>query len=167
MPVSTQYPSMVLESHETRTETFGDFIVAGVAHRGTAVDRDALWAEFERMTDDLGGKTIGRNRYGVYFDIDEDDGEFTYVAGVPVDSVDDLPPEMTNVEIPEATYAVFSTDVDAVDEVTVDIHNQEFGNVDHDHEVGVLVEQYETDVNPAHRDTALEFYVPLLDEDET
>lgn len=156
---------MVLESHEPRTETYGDFMVAGVAHSGNELDKTALWADLEEHEEDLEGNVVDDDYYGVYYDIDEDEGTFTYVAGVRVDSKDGLPPELTVVDVPETTWAVFATTGEALEDFTVDVEEGEFGDVDHDEGIGVMVERYDPDASPAELETDLEFYVPVEPED--
>ena len=157
---------MVLETHEPRSETDGGFTIAGVAKRDTDVNTRELWSSLDEYAEHLGEHTVSDEPYGVIYDIDERNGVFTYVAGYRVDSTDGLSPELTVVDVPETTYAVFETTVDAIDDVVVDIHEGEFGNVDHDREVGVLVQRYESTASPSLGETDVEFLVPLEAEND-
>lgn len=56
----------------------------------------------------------------------EDNGEATYMLGVIVNDFNDVTDDMITVEVPEATYAVFSTP--PVNTIT-EIENNEFANV--------------------------------------
>lgn len=145
----------------TETERHGDFLVAGVAHRGTDVDESALWRELDDYEDDLRDAAVGDDRFAVMFDVDQDSGEFTYVAGREVGSADDLSPELTVVEIPDAIYAVFEAEAETVDEMVARIHEEELHHDDADDSVNSPVfERFGTGERPtegAHR----EIYVPV------
>ncbi|MFC7140864.1 GyrI-like domain-containing protein [Halosimplex aquaticum] len=155
---------MVLDTEETETERHGNFLVAGVAHRGTDVDEAALWASLDDYADDLEDAAISDDYYAVMYDVDTDSGEFTYVAGREVDSADDLSPELTAVEIPQATYAVLRPDYETVDEMVVQIHEEELDSRDDGDGVhSPIFERYGADSDPttvADR----EIYVPVRDE---
>lgn len=152
---------MGLERTEPQTEAHGGFTVAGVAHRGTDFDQAALWRSLDDYADDLDDVTVGNARYGVLFDLDENSGEFTYVAGVEVESNPDLPPELTVVEIPEATYAVYAATADTVAEVVAEMRDGHVGESDRDTVPGPLFERYDPDENPADPHAPLEFCVPV------
>ncbi|WP_415379575.1 GyrI-like domain-containing protein [Halosimplex sp. TS25] len=155
---------MVLDTHESETERHGDFLIAGVAHRGTEVDESALWASLDDYADDLDAHAVGTDYYSVMFDVDADSGEFTYVAGREVDSADDLSPELTVVEIPEATYAVLQPDYESIDEMILQIHEEDLDHTDDDDGVrNPIFERYETRRDPStHADR--EIYVPVRDD---
>jgi len=153
---------MALETAAAKTEHHGGFTIAGVARRDTEVDEATLWRAYEDHVDDLEAEALDEDRYGVLFDHDEDSGEFTYVAGRRVDSADNLPAELTVVELPEAEYAVFTPTAESVDEVVEAIEHE--GLDGQDRAPGPLFERYDASVDPAAPGTPLEFYVPV-DED--
>jgi len=50
-----------------------------------------------------------RREYGICFPHDVETGKFTYAIGVKVDNYDNASEDMFKGEVPEATYAVFTT----------------------------------------------------------
>ncbi|WP_459193510.1 GyrI-like domain-containing protein [Halosimplex sp. J119] len=157
---------MVLDTADTETERHGNFLVAGVAHRGKDVDESALWASLDDYADELEAAAIGTDYYAVMFDVDADSGEFTYVAGREVDSADDLSAELTAVEIPHATYAVLRPEYETVDEMVTTIHREELDYDDDSDDVHApIFERYESGRDPttvADR----EIYVPVRDDED-
>ncbi|MFB6141635.1 MAG: GyrI-like domain-containing protein [Halosimplex sp.] len=155
---------MVLDTEDPETERLGNFLVAGVAHTGADVDEAALWDSLDDYADDLDGTAISDDYYAVMFDVDPDSGEFTYVAGREVDDADDLPPELTVVEIPQATYAVLEPDHESVEEMVVEIHEEDLDYDDDNDDVHApIFERYDTGFDPT--DVAdREIYVPVRDD---
>ncbi|WP_436925353.1 GyrI-like domain-containing protein [Halosimplex amylolyticum] len=153
---------MVLDTHESETERHGNFLVAGVGHRGTEVDEAALWASLDDYAEDLEEHAVGTDHYAVMFDVDADSGEFTYVAGREVDSADDLSPELTVVEIPQATYAVLRPEYETVDEMVLTIHEEDLDYDDEDVHTPIF-ERYETRHDPSTVSDR-EIYVPVRDD---
>jgi predicted transcriptional regulator YdeE len=141
---------MVLDTDQPEMERHGDFTVAGVAHRGTGVDEAALWDSIDDYADDLDDAAVGTDYYAVMFDVDEDSGEFTYVAGREVEDTDDPSAELTAVEVPQATYAVLELGHESVEEMVRGIHEEELRDDDRD------------PTTVADR----EIYVPVRDEDD-
>jgi len=90
-----------------------------------STDIPAFWGAY--MSDGRCEKLHGENfvekhaEYGACFSPDEETGEFDYVIGVEIKNDASIPPEYHTCEIPEATYAVFSTpassDEDFVDSI--------------------------------------------------
>ena len=151
---------MVLDTNHTETEQHGNFLVAGVAHRGAEVDEAALWDSLGDYTDHLADAAVSQDRYAVMFDVDADSGEFTYVAGREVDDVDDLSAELTAVEIPSATYAVLKPEHETVNEMVVEIHQEDLDYDENDDVHAPIFERYGRDSNPATANVR-EIYVPV------
>lgn len=152
---------MVLELSEHTIETYDDFDVAGVAHRGSDVDTAELWAALDDYAEDLGDDVVSERRYGVIYDFDERNEEFTYVAGYEVDSADDVPPEMTVVEIPEGEYAVFSLRGVAVDEMVEEIDERMLGDSEYEVTDGAIVQRFGPAEDPTDPDAPFELVVPV------
>lgn len=141
------------------TERRGGFTVAGVARSGSDVDVDAVWTALVRHAEDLAPEAVGEDRYGVLYDTDPGDDEFTYLAGKRVESTDDVPPEMTAVHVPEAVYTVFAPTDGSVNAVVEGIEDAEFGDAEQVN--GPMFERYGPDEDPTDPNTALELYVPV------
>jgi AraC family transcriptional regulator len=67
----------------------------------------ALWETFNPRRDEIAHKREPLVALGVCGEM-RADGSFSYVAGYPVDRVEDVPAGMVVKEIPPATYAVFT-----------------------------------------------------------
>lgn len=66
----------------------------------------ALWGVFNQRANEV--KSIpGTNYYGVCSEMDQQ-GNFSYVCCVEVDSVDEIPQGMKSVVVPEGRYIVFT-----------------------------------------------------------
>jgi len=154
---------MVLDTDHTETEQHGNFLVAGVAHRGTEVDEAALWHSLDDYADHLESEAVGQDWYTVMFDVDADSGEFTYVVGREVEDTDDLTAELTAVEIPSATYAVLEPDHETVDEMVAEIHQEDLDYDENDDVHAPIFERYGRNSDPVSTDVR-EIYVPVRDD---
>ena len=104
---------------EPRIITKPSFKVAGFALKTTVAEgqnlRDipAFWSKFEadgleeRLYNEIKPKRHGE--YGVCFSLNMETGNYTFVLGVEADGCDNIPEDMFLGEVPEATYAVFTT----------------------------------------------------------
>ena len=71
-----------------------------------------IWREFALRIDEVPCRTESEVRYGVMYWRPEAErshpDELQYIAGVRVDSAENIPYAMTHFEVPEATYAIFT-----------------------------------------------------------
>lgn len=156
---------MVLELEEPEIVTLDEFVIAGLAHRGPPEDDfEAIWADFDERFDEFAELRKTGENYGVVYEYDSGGEEFTYVAGVPVEDTDDLSPELTAVEIPEATYAVFETDRAGTDSLLTEITEEWAENSDHEPIDGPMFEHYGAGSEPTARAEGYQFYVPIDDD---
>ena len=97
----------------------------------------------------------------------EDNGEATYMLGVIVNDFNDVTDDMITVEVPEATYAVFST---PPVNTSTEIENNEFANVIEEwfkdsgyvfDETKLDFEYYDERCHPTIG-TVMDIYVPVL-----
>lgn len=155
---------MALELSEYAIETYEDFDVAGVAHRGSDVDEAELWAALDDYADEFDETVVSGERYGVLYDVDEAAGEFTYVAGYEVESIDDLPPDLTVVEIPAGEYAVFSLRGAEVGELVEGIDERLLADSGYGAADGAVVRRFARGEDPTDPDAASELIVPVEEE---
>ncbi len=95
---------------EPRFETRPAFMVVGMMYRGKNENQEikAMWDQFIPRFNEIKDKDL-RETFGVCRCFEgAQDGEFEYVAGVRVNSVDDLPEDMVVRMVPEQKYAVFT-----------------------------------------------------------
>jgi predicted transcriptional regulator YdeE/DNA-binding transcriptional MerR regulator len=95
---------------EPRFETRPAFMVVGMMYRGKNenLEINAMWNDFIPRFNEINDKDL-RETFGVCRGLKgARDGEFEYVAGVRVKSVNDLPEDMVVRMVPEQKYAVFT-----------------------------------------------------------
>lgn len=155
---------MALELSEYTIEPSDSFVVAGVAERGTDVDPEELWGALDDYVDDIDDATETGERYGVLFEFDESAEEFTYVVGYEVESTDGLPPELTAVEIPEASYAVFSPRDLVLDELVDELDEGLLSDADHERAEGPVFQRFDATEDPFTHESSFELFVPVDDE---
>jgi AraC family transcriptional regulator len=95
---------------EPRIEHKDAFLVAGLRYEGRNEQGEipAMWDRFIPRAGELVADPSRLVAYGVARALPrpEVEGAFEYLAGVEVDSLDDLPSDMVGWEIPALTYAV-------------------------------------------------------------
>ena len=156
---------MVLELEEPDIVELDEFMIAGIAHSGPPEDDfESLWAEFDDQLDEYDGLTRTGEYYGVVYEYDQGSEEFTYVAGVPVEDTDGLSPELTIVEIPESTFAVFETETAVTEDLLTEVTGEWAENADEEPVDGPMFEYYGAGNEPTERTGGYEFYVPIDDE---
>ncbi len=159
---------MVLELEEPEIVTLDEFLIAGVAHRGPPEDDfEAIWTDFDERMDEFDELTRTGEYYGVVYEYDQGGEEFTYVAGVPVEDTEGLSPELTVVEIPESTFAVFETSTAATDDLLTEVTDEWAENADQEPVDGPMFEYYGAGNEPTERGGGYEFYVPVDDVGDT
>jgi len=86
------------------------FTVVGLKYRGKNENNEIpqMWSEFMPRVHEIKHMVEPHVAYGVCGNMDEDSGEFDYVAGFEVDSAADVPKGMVSWDIPAQTYAVFT-----------------------------------------------------------
>lgn len=93
-----------------RFDTAPTLLIAGIGRRyKPSKDVVAIPLQWQRLSPYFGAipHAVGDIAYGVIHDYDND-GAFSYLAGVEVSRFDDLPKEFSTVRIPERRYAIFT-----------------------------------------------------------
>lgn len=138
-----------------------DATIAGVAKRGTDVDRTAVWVAYEDFGEGLDDVAVADDRYGVIFDIEEHSKEVTFLAGHSVESTSDLPAEASAVEIPEGSYAVFDLLGADADDIFHQVHEGLLLDTEHSQREGPVLLRYAAGASPFDENAAFELYVPV------
>ena len=158
---------MALELEEPEIVSLDEFMIAGLAHSGPPEDDfEAIWVDFDERFDEFDELRKTGEYYGVVYEYDRGDEELTYVAGVPVEDTEDLSPELTVVEIPEATYAVFESTTAEMDDLLSEVTDDWAENADHEPVEGPMFEHYGAGYEPTDRTGGYEFYVPIDESEE-
>lgn len=95
-----------------RFETRDAFTVAGLRVRYNTMGESGtedIPKQWQRLAPFMGHvpDAVGDIAYGVFYDFDENGG-FTYIAGVEVSRTDEMPREFERLNIPKQRYAVFT-----------------------------------------------------------
>lgn len=137
------------------------FEVAGLSLRGTQdANFEALWEEVNERSDELFSHAVADETYGVTIDADEETGEFTYLAGVVVESTEGLPDDASVVEVPGGTYAVFEATLDDIDGTYEWIMNEWVAKSAFEIRDAPFIERYGSEWGP---ETAFEVLVPVTE----
>ena len=89
----------------------GKFVVVGLMYRGKNENQEiaGLWPQLMARFGELKNEIISHESYGVMGNMDDETGEFDYLAGFPVAGEFDAPDGMKTWDVPEQKYAVFPT----------------------------------------------------------
>jgi AraC family transcriptional regulator len=85
-------------------------LIAGLAERHPNDKPEEIPAQWQRLTPYLGSVLHANDgaAYGVVLDLFFNENSFQYLNGVRVDSLHDLPPELTALRLPARRYAAFT-----------------------------------------------------------
>ena len=82
-----------------------------------------LWDQFVPRIDEVQHVSEPGVSYGLMDNFDQQRSVLDYMAGNPVEQVDDLPTGMTSWDVPANTYAVFETTLSTIGETFGAIYN--------------------------------------------
>ena len=94
----------------------GEFTVVGMKYRGRNENNEIpqMWEAFGPRVCEIKNMVTDHLAYGISANMDKDSGEFDYIAGFEVSSVEDVPEGMVSFQVPGGKYAVFSTTLPAI-----------------------------------------------------
>jgi AraC family transcriptional regulator len=148
------------------------FHVIGMAGRftpSTTTHIPELWERFARGPMDAIPHRHGRETFGVCLDADpatlEQDG-FTYVAGVQVDRIDDVPRGLIAFTIPAKTYAVFTHrgHISRLPDTVKQVWGQWLPTSRYRHDPAPDFELYDERWDPTTGEGEIDIYVPIVEE---
>jgi AraC family transcriptional regulator len=127
-----------------------------------------LWARFVPRLDEIPHR-VTTNTYGVCLDADPTTVEeigFTYVAGVAVERIDGVPPDMVAVTIPASRYAVFTHagHISRMGDTVKQIWGVWLPQSRHRHVSRPDFESYDARWDPATGLGEIDIYVPIADD---
>lgn len=122
-----------------------------------------LWHSFIKKMNEVPNRSDS-STWGVCLSLPDPStpGEYRYVAGAPVSSVDEIPEGMEAVEIPSATYAVFTHNgrIDAIAQAYRHIHGEWLPASGFRHAGGPELERYDERFTGGE-DSAMEIWIPV------
>ena len=143
-------------------KTVPAFTAAGMMYRGKNENQEipAMWEKINTRWDEFSRPSSKEVCYGLCGDMEED-GSFSYLAGVEVDRVEDLPADMESWEVPENTYAVFPCTLAEIHQTYEYAHSKWMPENGYKRADGPDYEYYDMSFDPAVPDSILYIYIPI------
>lgn len=144
---------------EPRIENGRLLLIAGLEEREQSRVPE-VWERFGPYMGSVPTET-GWYAYGVC--TESNDGTFSYIAGVEVERVDELPDEMASVLVPAGRYAVFvhRGNVSSIHETFDAIHNSWQPNTSHEVLGTPFFERYGEEFDPLTGLGGVEIWIPI------
>jgi len=140
------------------------FNVVGFKYRGKNEKNEIrqLWQEFGKRFGELKHISEEEVGYGVMDNFDHEKGDFDYVAGIAATTKEDQPADSVYWQIPEQTYAVFSTTLPAVRQTFDNIYGKWLPKSGYQRRPGPEFELYDEKFNAKDPDSEFDIYIPIL-----
>ncbi|MBW7882052.1 MAG: AraC family transcriptional regulator [Caldilineaceae bacterium] len=148
---------------EAKIVTKPAFKVAGLLYHGRPEGNaiPTLWERFAARMGELHDAVHPEVCYGAGDNMDEQTGEFDYLAACEVKQTAELPEGMVGWEIPAATYAVFTTTLPAIGKTFEEIYNQWLPSSGYRRASGPEFEYYDARFDPNDPNSIFELYIPV------
>lgn len=139
------------------------FTVVGVKYSGKNENNEIkqMWDTFDARVLEIQHKVDAYTALGVCANMDEETGEFDYIAGFKVEDATVIPAGMVSMEIPEATYAVFATTLPAIGETFDNAHQKWIPQSGYQPTGGTELEVYDEEFDPQDPTSTFEIYIPV------
>jgi len=139
------------------------FTVVGLKYRGKNENQEipGLWQKLLPRFGELRGMVKSEVSYGVMGCMDNDTGEFDYMAGYEYAGTDNLPEGMETWNVPEQKYAVFPATLPALMDVFKDINERWLPESNLQRSDGIEFELYDETFNPQDASSLLYLYIPI------
>jgi len=119
----------------------------------------ALWDQFVPRMGEIPYQAQEHASYGLMDNFDFAQSKLDYMAGNPVEQVDELPAGMTRWDVPANTYAVFAATLATIPQTFDFIYNTWPPTSDYQQVAGPYFERYGEDFSPAN--PVLSIYIPI------
>ena len=148
---------------EPRIENRPAFIVVGAKYRGKNENDEIkqMWQEFYPRMGEIQHVVNPDICFGICADGDEQTHEFDYVAGFEVGSAADIPAGMVSMEVPEATYAIFSTTLPGIGATYNHAYHTWLPKSGYQLIGGPDFEKYGSEFDPRDQASTFEVYIPI------
>lgn len=139
------------------------FTVVGTKYHGKNENKEIpqMWQDFGPRMREIKQVVNTCIAYGICANMDEKTGEFDYVAGFEVEAVADVPEGMVSMEIPEATYALFTTTLPAIHETFHNAYHTWLPQSGYRPTGGPELELYGEEFDPQDPTSTFEVYIPI------
>jgi predicted transcriptional regulator YdeE len=152
-----------LDQMNVEIKTVPAFTAAGMMYKGKNENQEisAMWGEIEPRWKEIKNPAKPYERaFGICGELQED-GSFSYLAGIDVTKVEDLPADMESWEVPENTYAVFPCILTEIHKTYEYAHGKWMPENGYKRADGPDFEYYDEDFDPAKPDSILYIYIPV------
>lgn len=122
----------------------------------------ALWGKFDPHIDEIPHVSEAHVSYGIMDHPDQTMTNMVYMAGLPVEKVENLPAGMTRWELPAGRYAVFETTLTAISETFDAIFHHWLPTSGCQISAAPYFERYDESFDPADPNSTLSIYIPLI-----
>jgi AraC family transcriptional regulator len=139
------------------------FTIVGVKYHGKNEKNEIpqLWQSFGPRMGEIKHEVDPQVAYGVCANVDQETREFDYIAGFQVETVADIPEGMISMEIPEATYAAFTTTLPALGETFRNAYHKWLPEAGHQPTGGPELELYGEEFDAQEPTSTFEVYIPI------
>jgi AraC family transcriptional regulator len=137
------------------------FTVVGIKYRGKNENNEIpqLWFTLGPRINEIKHR-VGP-AYGVMDNHDEESGAFDYIAGIEVDSSADIPEGMVSIDVPDQTYAVFTSTLPTLLKTYQHVCKTWLPQSDYRRADGPEFELYDATFNPADETSELHVFIPV------
>ncbi|MBN2044876.1 MAG: effector binding domain-containing protein [Anaerolineales bacterium] len=152
-----------LEQMKVEIKTLPAFTTAGMKYVGKNENNQiaAMWQEIGPRWGEINNPAKPYERaFGICGEMEED-GSFTYLAGIQVDKVEDLPADLNSWEVPENTYAVFPCTLRDIHKTYQYAHSTWMPENGYKRADGPDFEYYGEHFDPADPESILYVYIPV------
>jgi len=139
------------------------FTMVGKLYRGTNENNEIalMWREYGPHMQQVKNVVDPHVSYGVMDNFDATTREFDYIAAQQVSQVEDLPQGVVSWQIPQQTYAVFSTTLPSLREVFDKIYHEWLPNSGYERAPGPEFERYDERFDPSEIHSELDLFIPV------
>lgn len=129
--------------------------------KGNGEEIPQLWADFMNRWEEINYRLDNKTSYGVTTYFDMETLAFEYMACLPVQKIDDIPEGMVSVEVPEGTYAEFTTSLSTMKEDFDYAYRTWLPQSGYIRPNTPDYEEYDSSFNGEDPNSKFKFYVPL------
>jgi AraC family transcriptional regulator len=139
------------------------FKVVGMKVRGKAGGNEIkdLWGAFNSRMHEIKYAVGNKTAYGVSTEFDYETKEFDYIACIAAEMVDEVPEGMVSLDIPQGTFAVFTTTLPTMIEDYENAYNVWLPNSGYERQEIPDYEEYGPEFDPMDPNSEFLFHVPL------
>jgi AraC family transcriptional regulator len=139
------------------------FTVVGLKYHGKNENNEIphMWGEFAPRVSEIRHMVSPHVAYGISDNMDDDSGEFDYVAGFEVGSVAEIPGGMVSWDVPENIYAVFACTLPTLHKTFHHVYETWLPNFGYQRTDGPEFELYDESFDAEDPNSEMYIYIPI------